>query len=571
MPENMSREEVVIQHLVMPSGIVDGEVSLYNRNSDTRRFPLALMRGDRLDLRSHFNLLPIGKLRENADTGRIFLRLRFEGSLTVHLTVCGQGVEKTSVLVPADGEPCAIDCPEGDLLGVVVEATEDSVLHSGEFLCRPESSNDVHLAHIICTYRREDELRRKLELIEGFLDDNPETEGRLEIIVVDNGGTIEDIPERNVHLVKSSNYGGSAGFSRGMLEAREGGKATHVLLNDDDARLDPEVIFRTISFYSLLRRDLSDTMLGGTMLLLDDPCVSNESGAIFDGLGVHSLKRRLDLSDLGRNVELERRTDIDYFGWWYLAMPMESVEKYGYPLPMFYKIDDVEYGLRSASRKVTMCGISVWHPSFSANYSASGTYYARRNTLVLLACRRLLDKGAVRDFFEKALLETACLRYISADAAASATEDFLKGPEEVFRMHLGGAKKVTGYDYGNMQELAKNIRPRTVKTAGFKFRKYTMNGLLLPSAGDIVTNFGNMQTEDFYRVGKALYTPDGKKGTVCRRKTGRAIAQTLGFLMLERKMMRRIEKMNEEYGDAAAYYSSEEYWKDVFRDRRLTC
>ena len=40
------------------------------------------------------------------------------------------------------------------------------------------------------------------------------------------------------------------------------------------------------------------------MLLLDRPCETHESGAVFKGSKPHSLKRHLDLSDISSNEEL---------------------------------------------------------------------------------------------------------------------------------------------------------------------------------------------------------------------------------------------------------------------------
>ena len=112
----MSRNEVVIQHIVMPSSIVEGDIPLYNRSSDGRHFPIDLRKGESLDLRSHFNLLPIRKLRENTETGTIFLRLHFKGSVSVLVTTYCPGTETSEdAIIPSDRECCVIDGSEGDL------------------------------------------------------------------------------------------------------------------------------------------------------------------------------------------------------------------------------------------------------------------------------------------------------------------------------------------------------------------------------------------------------------------------------------------------------------------------
>ncbi len=558
-------EETVIQHIVMPSGIAEGDEGLYVRGTGGGRFPLSLRKGEVLDLCAHFNFLPIGRLREDADTGEILLRLTFEGSLRVRTRAFGPGSETAGdSFRPRNGDGYPLDCSQGDLLGLSVEAEEDTILYSGEFVCRPEHVKNIRLAHAVCTYRREDELRDKLDRIDTYLKEYPELKDHLKILIVDNGGTLGDIQNGHTELIQPGrNLGGSGGFARGMLEALSG-DSTHVLLNDDDARLDPEILFRTVSYYSLLKDGLSDTMLGASMLRLDRPCTVHESGAQLIRSKPHALKNGLDLSRTEDNIGLVRRERIDYLGWWYITVPLDSVRRDGLPLPMFVKIDDVEYGIRSPSRKTTMCGISVWHPPFSSGYSASSVYYSHRNILAALASERMLDRERISEYFERAVLDTACLRYVSADATVRAVKDFLKGPDALFGMCAEGPIAIENYRYGDVSELEKELRPRQEKTAGFRFRKYTLNGLILPSCGDVTTDFGEMHTDRFYRAGKALYTADGKKGTLCRRSLYRAMCQIAELYILKRKVLRRMEKLNGEYGAAAPRYSSENYWKDLF-------
>ena len=75
-----------------------------------------------------------------------------------------------------------------------------------------------HLAHVICTYHREKDLQDKLGRIGSFLDKDPDMKEHLGIFVIDNGRTVKDIERGNVRLIGSPNYGGSAGFARGMMD-----------------------------------------------------------------------------------------------------------------------------------------------------------------------------------------------------------------------------------------------------------------------------------------------------------------------------------------------------------------
>lgn len=476
---------------------------------------------------------------------------------------------KQETITPRSGTPVALNPTTGILMGLVIRATIDSVLRGGEFFCRPDHSTDIHLAQIICTYHRESILRDKIERISQYSKENPWLYDHLEVYIVDNGRTVEPFNYRNIHLLSAPNYGGSAGFTKGIMAAEKNTHTTHFLLNDDDAELDPEVLFRTVAICSILRKELAEAMLGGTMLCLDDPCRTYESGAVYRDHQIHSLNRRLDLTDITANVALEDETVADYFGWWYLVVPRRLIERNGYPLPLFYKIDDVEFGLRNHVPKLTFCGLSVWHPSFASNYSESSVYYTCRNSLILAAGREGLDRRTVEQFVEKGWLNTACLRYLSTDAMIAAVKDFLLGPDKVFRMCQDGPVNISRYIWSRPEELQKELKPRRRASASFFFRKYTLNGLLLPSTGDIKTDFDAMRTEDFYRAGRVLYIRNRDQGTLCRRNLKTAISQLIQLWILKRRILHNLTDINKAYQRALPLYSSEGGWQEIFRSHRV--
>ena len=44
----------------------------------------------------------------------------------------------------------------------------------------------------------------------------------------------------------------------------------------------------------------------------------------------------------------DQRIDTEYNGWWACLVPAEIVRAIGYPLPLFFQWDDIEYGYRAA-------------------------------------------------------------------------------------------------------------------------------------------------------------------------------------------------------------------------------
>lgn len=72
-----------------------------------------------------------------------------------------------------------------------------------------------------------------------------------------------------------------------------------------------------------------------------------------------------------------------YGAWWFCCVPAQRIRDIGYPLPVFIKGDDMEYGIRNHREVMSMNGIGVWHQSFLAKISPVVNYYSDRNMLII--------------------------------------------------------------------------------------------------------------------------------------------------------------------------------------------
>lgn len=559
-------EEATVQHLVLPSGIAEGADALYTANDIAGSFPVKLEAGEVLDLRAHFNLVPIDRLREYCLIGEIAFVPEIEGKAEVELHIYSEdGTDDVSVHDIAEGTKVPADISKGALLGVVIRAGEGGcTVNGGRFTCLRKSLDDVDLALIVCAYHREQDILDKVRAISSY-PYLSELSDHLKVYIVDNGRTLKgDLPPLFT-VIPSDNLGGSGGYARGLIEALHDGVSTHAVLNDDDARFEPESLFRILSFYRLVCGNRGSAILGGSMLPKDRPTVVHESGAMYDVAKLRPRHRNTDVSDVDGNLRLSSEEATDYFGWWLCAIPLEDVRKRGLPLPYFFKIDDVEYGLRLAGfGTVNMVGISAWHPSFFDGYSASNVYYETRNLLVTGAVSRRLRREGIKGFVTRMELEVACYRYPTAEAILLAVEDFLKGPEHVFGLCRKGKVKCGEYSYVGRDAALRGLRvidnapqcPRWL-------RKATANGLFLRPRGDIVTGFGDMDTADFYRVGTAVYRRSEEEYAVCRRDRGTSLALLRRIWRAGRLLKRNLKTLTEEYSGSREKYSSEEEWRKL--------
>lgn len=131
--------------------------------------------------------------------------------------------------------------------------------------------NPTKLAAVICTYKREDYVKRNLQHLNQSIFAQPQQEiaRHLDVFVVDNGKTLDraEIETEQIRLFPNKNCGGSGGFTRGIIEALRRKEAfSHVLLMDDDILLESNVLIKTIRFLQIVRPEHADLAIGGSML-----------------------------------------------------------------------------------------------------------------------------------------------------------------------------------------------------------------------------------------------------------------------------------------------------------------
>jgi galactofuranosylgalactofuranosylrhamnosyl-N-acetylglucosaminyl-diphospho-decaprenol beta-1,5/1,6-galactofuranosyltransferase len=112
------------------------------------------------------------------------------------------------------------------------------------------------------------------------------------------------------------------------------------------------------------------------------------------------------------------------------------VSRIGYPLPLFFQWDDIEYGYRARAHgiaTVTLPGAGIWHADFAwKDWDDWHRYFNIRNSLVTAA----LHSGAparvwARELARQLLHYTVSMQYGLAETAILAVEDYLAGPSVV--------------------------------------------------------------------------------------------------------------------------------------------
>lgn len=296
-------------------------------------------------------------------------------------------------------------------------------------------------AIVICTYNRAEDCIATLQTLAA---DDTAVSTVDKVYVVDQGS--DPVDSRNqfgplatafgsrLSYIRQPNLGGAGGFTRGIYEVAgaDHGGCTNVLLMDDDIMLEPDTIVRMTA---LANAAMEPTIVGGQMLNLLHPNKLHVGAEHTDltilraGVPVKQALTNADVTDEQQDI----RVDAGYNAWWSCLIPSEIVAAIGYPLPMFFQWDDIEYGLRARSAgfpTVTLPGAGVWHADFEwKNWDDWSRYFSYRNSLIVSALHSDFDLRRIIGHLTRELAHClVSMRYGLAATLIRAVEDFLRGP-----------------------------------------------------------------------------------------------------------------------------------------------
>lgn len=393
--------------ITLPKSNICTETELYYRSSQPVHYEeqsgqLRLQEKTVLTLDTYFNCFSYHKYLQYTSAHVLEVQLKMQGEARLRLMKAeqkGKKVQRTVLLTQQvrrerlEAVTLLYDFSQetgnGFLYLEVTALSQEVVLEPGYYgsPIPTEQTNPTKLAAVICTYKREDYVKRNLQHLNQSIFAQPEQEiaEHLEVFVVDNGKTLnkEEVETKQIRLFPNKNCGGSGGFTRGIIEAlRRKEEFSHVLLMDDDILLESNVLIKTIRFLQILRPEHLDLAIGGSMLRLDQMNVQHEAGGKWTGYKVKTSRANMDLLQAKNLLKNELFEQNDFCGWWYLNIPLQLIEENNLPMPYFIKNDDIEYGLRVTKKLDFLNGIGVWHEPFEKKLSLPLEYYYMRNILI---------------------------------------------------------------------------------------------------------------------------------------------------------------------------------------------
>lgn len=599
---------LTLQNVLLPSAGTCEETELYYRTSkaDQRKCTmqedgLAAENGCTVSFDTYFGGFSIEKWRCYSHVKKVLLTLRLRGAFQVKLfckirELDGSVRELELLDTQAVSDACQEftyefpeNYPEG-MLCFSLESLQNGSVFFGGFYSAPlaaEECRNVKIAIDICTFRREEFIRKNLGTLKACFLENPESflYDKLEIFISDNAGTL-DIPalaSDKVHIVKNKNVGGAGGFTRGMMEiqdVREEKGITHILLNDDDIVYEPEAIFRTCTFLTCIREEFRDAFVGGAMLRLDKPYFQVEAGAVWNGGRLVSLKHGLDLRKLEACLFNETEQMPEYNAWWFCAFPVEVASEDNLPMPIFIRGDDVEYGLRNTKRLVLLNGICVWHEPFENKYSSALYYYIFRNRLIdnALHDMNMTTEELKRELYGYVMNEVRLYRYRNARLLMEGMRDFFKGVEWLAKqdgeaIHQRVMKK--GYALRPIPELGEEIvfdealfeQARNIRQPADLLHRVianrTVNGTFLkPKRRYNVVPTDGVRQISIYRTETVLnYDAASGRGFVTERDVQEAKACIKELHLMYKQIDAEYEKAVQDYKNNASCLWKRSFWE----------
>ena len=361
------------------------ELYIKGDSLETKSSAILLKQNQSLDLTTYFNLFSVQKWKRYTSIRNMRVKMNLQGRYRISAFSIGSSERKE--LFTFDGQDeyqhdFCLDDYDSHFISFTITALEDNVQFlGGAYYGQFDESEDTDIGIVICTFKREEYLKRNLETLKQLMEENP----HFHVMVIDNGQTLQEKQGTQLQIIHNRNYGGSGGFTRGLMEQVNQGVNNYLLMMDDDILIETSALERVYALCRHRKAEFEMQMIAGSMMSMEEPTIQHENTAYWGKVRLHSLGQGLDLTSLENLIQNDNLPLVKnkYAAWWFCCIPMAVIQKNGYPLPNFIKGDDMEYGIRNHQDIITMNGIGVWHEAFAKKLSPVISYFSDRNMLIM--------------------------------------------------------------------------------------------------------------------------------------------------------------------------------------------
>ncbi|WP_292765332.1 glycosyltransferase [Microbacterium sp. UBA3486] len=406
-----------------------------------------------------------------------------------------------------------------------------------------------------------------------------------------------------LQVIRQDNLGGSGGFARAMHESLHRPESAFVQLLDDDVRLEPESLRRSIVF---ARYATEPTIVGGHMFDLRARCtlhgwaeVVDEAAFAWGDTNPDRMPHDFATASLRRSPFLHARMDADYNGWWMCLIPLEAIREIGLALPAFIKWDDAEFCLRAGKagfRTVSVPGVALWHVSWVHKDDMIDwqAYFHARNRIVAALLHSNAPRGGRLLVHSRRvdLKHLMMMQYYPVALRAKALRDILAGPHRL-RASLATSMPAARALASEFPETVVHRddsavgHPRTGRRRyaqapkspeGLRLRWLTLSTLVMnwfrrPAPENLAAPETEFRKKDavWWRLGNVdsalVETADstGKLLYIRDRRTHRQMLRE--SIRLHAELRRRWPELQNHYRDALPELVSPTSWQQIFKEK----
>ena len=501
---------LTLQNILLPQLEICDEKEMYYRSNSSlvENNKLFINKNSYCFFNTYFNSFSLEKWLKYTRINNLYLKLFGQGSVIIEIigtcwfndkvieeVVCRERIELS------DSKEIEIKYKKNylNIYFKILALDKGITINKGEYYTKIESVklNEISISLVMCTFKKENYLKKNVEVIKKNILNNPNSELKnfFTVKIIDNGETLihKEIEDENIKLYYNKNVGGAGGFTKGIIETiNSEHKSTHILLMDDDVLIEPEAIEKTFKFLKVIREEYYDSFIGGSMLKLDEKYMQHESGASWRGTFAITIKHNLDLRSYKNVVfnEKEEKINNHYSAWWYCLFSTNVAKEDNLPFPFFIRGDDMEYSLRNNKVQIHLNGICVWHEAFENKYSPiMENYFAFRNTMVInTRYFNFNAKNHLKFLFRRIIREICVYNYSAGELLLEAAKDFVNG-EKIYEdfdydiLLKNKMKKIQKIEDISIEVPYEKFQYEKYKETGILkkiFRWVTLNGHLIP-------------------------------------------------------------------------------------------
>ncbi|WP_297455322.1 glycosyltransferase [Persephonella sp.] len=542
-----------------------------------------------------FGAFPVENWIRYTDIDKIFIEINAKGKFVVNIWADNgmeppqrlkfleiEEIEEKTIFIPINLRELPFQ--RGIIFPEIRILSPDFEMSFLRYSTEENPKKKVKLAIIMPTFKRETYVKRNVDLLQKELLSDKNYD--VHLFVIDNGQTLEKKLLDKVSIIPNKNYGGAGGFGRGLLEVWDK-DFTHILFSDDDIEFEVESIKRTINFFRYSKDD--NVVIGGGMFNLNTKHILNEQGGFSYYMKLILAKPNRDMCNQHNVINFTYHEKINYFGWWFFATSKDVFKKYGFPLPIFFRGDDQEFGIRISkdTNFISLLGVGVWHEEFYKKDMPLTDYYIIRNNLILSMIHEEKSITLIKNLLRRFLGALLTYRYERAKFIVKGMEDFLKGASFIektkadeYHKKLMNNQKKRPVDVKDIFVEYKFNRP--LKNGFLKkvFMALTLNGHLLPpfliqkgktphDDGYVIEPLHSHRLGAIFRKETVLYyEPTTNRGIEYKKDSSlffRLLFKGLGKIL---KIYINYGDLQKDYQKVFPYITSKEFWEKYLGIRK---